>query len=258
MQIQKKGAKKVVRKAFILIVSICVLLFTACGQRLVNSEEILFPQEPSVESENSILTEGGDDLPAAEPSTAASAVSENEQSTKEANSPEKPTVADRVLPMETDIEEAATAPKQPSQSPSAPIQKPEQNQPVQDPMQNPDTTPVPEPVPEPAASGNIYSVTDAMQIGNEYAVSKYGVYIESSLTRSNAGYYPGTADPVSWFAANGGQDALNAAVCSNVDATFANLAARDGADVVSAYASFNCDVRYNAAADEYIIVILYG
>lgn len=242
------------RKAFILIVSVCVLLFTACGQKPVNPEEVSSPQEPFVESENSILTEGGDDLPAAESSTAASAVSENEQSTKEANSPEKPTVADRVLPMETDIEEAATAPKQPSQSPSAPIQKPEQNQPVQDPMQNPDTTPVP----EPAASGNIYSVTDAMQIGNEYAVSKYGVYIESSLTRSNAGYYPGTADPVSWFAANGGQDALNAAVCSNVDATFANLAARDGADVVSAYASFNCDVRYDAAADEYIIVILYG
>lgn len=242
------------RKAFILIVSVCVLLFTACGQKPVNSEEVSSPQGPSVESKNSILTEGGDDLPVAESSTAASAVSENEQSTKEANSPEKPTVADRVLPMETDIEEAATAPKQPSQSPSSPIQKPEQNQPVQDPIPNPDTTPVP----EPAASGNIYSVTDAMQIGNEYAVSKYGVYIESSLTRSNAGYYPGTADPASWFAANGGQDALNAAVCSNVDATFANLAARDGADVVSAYASFNCDVRYDAAADEYIIVILYG
>lgn len=258
MQIQKKGARKVVRKAFILIVSVCVLLFTACGQKPVNSEEVSSPQEPSAKSESSILTEGGDDLPAAESSTVASAVSENKQSSKEANSPEKPAVTDRVLPMETDIEEAASAPKQSSQSPSAPAQKPEQNQPVQDPMPNPDTTPVPGPVSEPTASGNIYSVTDAMQIGNEYAVSKYGVYIESSLTRSNAGYYPGTADPVSWFAANGGQDALNAAVCSNVDATFANLAARDGADVVSAYASFNCDVRYNAAADEYIIVILYG
>lgn len=240
------------RKAFILIVSVCVLLFTACGQKPVNSEEVSSPQEPSVESKSFILTEGGDDLPTAGTEVTAQAAPENEQSTKEANSPEKPTVTDRVLPMETDTEEAATA--QSSQSPSAPIQKPEQNQPVQDPMPNPDTTPVP----EPAASGNIYSVTDAMQIGNEYAVSKYGVYIESSLTRSNAGYYPGTADPVSWFAANGGQDALNAAVCSNVDATFANLAARDGADMVSAYASFNCNVRYDAAADEYIIVILYG
>lgn len=246
------------RKAFILIVSVCVLLFTACGQKPVNSEEVSSPQEPSAKSEGPIFAGGGDDLPAAGTEVTAQAAPENEQSTKDANSPEKPAVTDRVLPMETDIEEAATAPKQPSQSPSAPIQKPEQNQPVQDPMPNPDTTPVPEPVPEPAASGNIYSVTDAMQIGNEYAVSKYGVYIESSLTRSNAGYYPGTADPASWFAANGGQDALNAAVCSNVDASFANLAARDGADVVSAYASFNCDVRYDAAADEYIIVILYG
>ena len=58
-------------------------------------------------------------------------------------------------------------------------------------MPNPDTTPVPGPVSEDVANGNIYSVTDAMQIGNEYAVSKYGVYIESSLTRSNAGLLSG-------------------------------------------------------------------
>ena len=110
------------RKAFVLIVSVCVLLFTACGQKPVNSEEVSSPQEPSVERKNSSLTEGGDDLPAAGTEVTAQAAPENEQSTKDANSPEKPAVTDRVLPMETDIEEAATAPKQPSQSPSAPIQ----------------------------------------------------------------------------------------------------------------------------------------
>ncbi len=71
-------------------------------------------------------------------------------------------------------------------------------------------------------------------------------------------YYPGTADCVTWLAEHGGQAALNAIVCGNVDVTFASLAAMDGAEIVSAYARFNCTVRYNAAGDEYIVVVLYG
>ena len=35
-------------------------------------------------------------------------------------------------------------------------------------------------------------------------------------------------------------------------------AAMDGAETVSAYARFNCTVRYDAASDEYIVVVLYG
>ena len=71
-------------------------------------------------------------------------------------------------------------------------------------------------------------------------------------------YDPGTADCVTWLAEHGGQAALNAIVCGNVDVTFASLAAMDGAEIVSAYARFNCTVRYNAAGDEYIVVVLYG
>ena len=36
------------------------------------------------------------------------------------------------------------------------------------------------------------------------------------------------------------------------------LAAMDGAETVSAYARFNCTARYDAASDEYIVVVLYG
>ena len=61
-----------------------------------------------------------------------------------------------------------------------------------------------------------------------------------------------------WLAKNGGQAALTAAVRGNVDATFACLAAMDGAETVSAYARFNCTARYDAASDEYIVVVLYG
>ena len=116
----------------------------------------------------------------------------------------------------------------------------------------------PTPTPKPAASGNIYSIAEAIRAGNEYAKAQYGVTIDTDLTAENASYFPGTADSVAWLAANGGQEALNRAVRGNVDATFQYLAAMDSADAVRAYARFNCTVRYSAASDEYIVVVLYG
>ena len=121
-----------------------------------------------------------------------------------------------------------------------------------------EVTPEPAPAPKPAASGNIYSIAEAIQVGNEYARAQYGVTIDTSMTAANSSFFPGTADSVAWLAENGGQAALTAAVKGNVDATFACLAAMDGAEAVSAYARFNCTVRYDAASDEYIVVVLYG
>ena len=114
------------------------------------------------------------------------------------------------------------------------------------------------PEPAPAASGNIYSIAEAIRVGNEYARAQYGVTIDTSMTAANSSFFPGTADSVAWLAENGGQAALTAAVRGNVDATFACLAAMDGAETVSAYARFNCTARYDAASDEYIVVVLYG
>ena len=122
----------------------------------------------------------------------------------------------------------------------------------------PEVAPEPTPAPEPAASGDIYSIAEAVRVGNEYARAQYGVTIDTSMTAANSSYFPGTADSVAWLAENGGQAALTAAVKGNVDATFACLAAMDGAETVSAYARFNCTVRYDAASDEYIVVVLYG
>ena len=82
--------------------------------------------------------------------------------------------------------------------------------------------------------------------------------IDTTMTTADSSYFPGTADSVAWLAANGGQEALNRAARGNVEATFGYLAAMDGADTVSAYARFNCTVRYNASSDEYIVVVLYG
>ena len=137
----------------------------------------------------------------------------------------------------------------------APAQKPAEKQEEQP---APVPTPEPTPTPKPAAGGNIYSIAEAIQAGNEYARAQYGVTIDTSMTAADSSYFPGTADSVAWLAENGGQAALAAAVKGNVDATFACLAAMDGAETVSAYARFNCTARYDAASDEYIVVVLYG
>ena len=186
--------------------------------------------------------------------------------------------ADALLPAErvdtpTDAEAeknpapAETAPPAAPKEPATPAPAPEDtpaSAPTPAPTQKPaeekqeEPTPEPAPTPKPAASGNIYSIAEAIQAGNEYARAQYGVTIDTSMTAANSSYFPGTADSVAWLAENGGQAALTAAVRGNVDATFACLAAMDGAETVSVYARFNCTVRYDAASDEYIVVVLYG
>ena len=163
---------------------------------------------------------------------------------------------------------AETAPPAAPKEPAIPAPAPEDTPapaptPVPTPAEEkqeeePAPTPEPAPAPEPIASGDIYSIAEAIQAGNEYARAQYGVTIDTSMTTADSSYYPGTADSVARLTEHGGQAALNAAVCGNVDATFACLAALDNADVVSAYARFNCAVHYNAARDEYIVVVLYG
>lgn len=184
-----------------------------------------------------------------------------------------------VAPERADASENAdnAAEKQPASAETAPPATPEQAEtpvpvpedkpapaPTPAPTQKPaeekqeEPTPEPAPAPKPAASGNIYSIAEAVRAGNEYARAQYGVTIDTSMTTADSSYFPGTADSVAWLAENGGQAALTAAVKGNVDATFACLAAMDGAGTVSAYARFNCTARYDAASDEYIVVVLYG
>ena len=84
--------------------------------------------------------------------------------------------------------------------------------------EEPAPTPEPTPAPKPAASGNIYSIAEAIRAGNEYARAQYGVTIDTSMTAADSSFFPGTADSVAWLAENGGQAALTAAVKGNVDA----------------------------------------
>ena len=237
-----------------------VLLLTACGQTKdistlttpppQGAAQVIAPVEDKAEMpQKEEKTEGSADAP--RPVERADA-SENADNAAE-KQPAPAETAPPAAPKEPAI--PAPAPEDtPAPTPTpAPTQKPAEKQ-----EEKPAPTPEPAPTPKPAASGNIYSIAEAIQAGNEYARAQYGVTIDTSMTAADSSFFPGTADSVAWLAENGGQAALTAAVKGNVDATFACLAAMDGAETVSAYARFNCTVRYDAASDEYIVVVLYG
>ena len=220
------------------------------AQEADDTAEVVTALLPSQTVEENSKTEDSADAPRP--------VERAETSENADNAAEKQLTAVETAPPAAPKEPAIPAPAPedtPAPAPTpVPTQKPaeEQEQTV------PEVTPEPTPAPNPAASGNIYSIAEAIQAGNEYARAQYGVTIDTSMTAADSSYFPGTADSVAWLAENGGQAALTAAVRGNVDATFACLAAMDGAETVSAYARFNCTVRYDAASDEYIVVVLYG
>lgn len=221
------------------------------AQEADDTAEVVTALLPSQTVEENSKTEDSADAPRpverAETSENADNAAEKQPTTAETAPPTTPEQV--AIPTPAPEDKPAPAPT------PAPTQKPAKKQ-----EEEPAPAPKPEPVPtpKPAASGNIYSIAEAIQAGNEYARAQYGVTIDTSMTAADSSYFPGTADSVAWLAENGGQAALTAAVKGNVDATFACLAAMDGAETVSAYARFNCTVRYDAASDEYIVVVLYG
>lgn len=245
-----------------------LLLLTACGQTGDSSPSTMLPVAAVQSAAQAIaptedkVQEDVDSLPAEEDTEEAEPAG-GEDTPKLANSAEAPSGKTEEAPSAPAETAPPAAPKEPAIPAPVPEDKPAPA-PTPAPTQKPaeekqeEPTPEPAPAPEPAASGNIYSIAEAIQAGNEYARAQYGVTIDTSMTAANSSFFPGTADSVAWLAENGGQAALTAAVKGNVDATFACLAAMDGAETVSAYARFNCTVRYDAASDEYIVVVLYG
>ena len=248
------------KKRIMTLMAGMLLLLTACGQTGSNSASTMLPVAAVRSAAQAIaptedkVQEDVDSLPAEEDTEEAEPAG-GEDTPKLANSAEAPSGKTEEAPSAPAETAPPAAPEDtPAPAPTpAPAQKPAEKQ-----GEKPAPTPEPAPTPKPAASGNIYSIAEAIQVGNEYARAQYGVTIDTSMTAANSSFFPGTADSVAWLAENGGQAALTAAVKGNVDATFACLAAMDGAETVSAYARFNCTVRYDAASDEYIVVVLYG
>ena len=244
---------------FLLAISLAALLVGCAGQAapLRGAAQLGALSATSVTSET--VADEKQDVPApadapdvenpADPTQDAKPQENTQQPEDKADAPESPVPDGEEQP---DAPEQPTTPEQPVMSAPAPTPAEELEQTV------PGVVPEPAPTPKPTASGDIYSIAEAVRVGNEYARAQYGVTIDTSMTAANSSFFPGTADSVAWLAENGGQAALTAAVKGNVDATFACLAAMDGAETVSAYARFNCTARYDAASDEYIVVVLYG
>ena len=255
------------RKKIMTLMIGTLLLLTACGQTGSNSTSTMLPVaavQSAAQGVAGVADKTADkaEMPQKEEKTEGSAdaplpVEWADASENADNAAEKqPTAVETALPAAPkELAIPAPAPEsKPAPTPTpAPTQKPAEKQ-----EEQPAPKPEPAPTPKPAASGDIYSIAEAIQAGNEYARAQYGVTIDTSMTAANSSFFPGTADSVAWLAENGGQAALTAAVKGNVDATFACLAAMDGAETVSAYARFNCTARYDAASDEYIVVVLYG
>ena len=251
------------RKKIMTLMMGALLLLTACGQTGNSSPSTMLPVA-AVRSAAQVIapaegkTQGDAESPPTVETVEETQDSGGEQTPKPAEDAETPSDKTEETPPtptgeeQSDVPEQPTTPEQPVTPAPAPTPAEEQEQPVQE------IAPEPVPAPKPAASGNIYSIAEAVRAGNEYARAQYGVTIDTSMTAANSSFFPGTADSVAWLAENGGQAALTAAVKGNVDATFACLAAMDGAETVSAYARFNCTARYDAASDEYIVVVLYG
>ena len=249
------------KKKIVTLMMGTLLLLTACGQTGDSSASTMLPVAAVQSAAQAIAPmedktqEDVDSLPAEEGVEEVKGADDKETpnpaedtdtpSAKTEETPPTPTGEEQ-----SDVPEQPTTPEQPVMPAPQPAEEQEQTV--------PEVVPEPAPTPKPAAIGNIYSIAEAIQAGNEYARAQYGVTIDTSMTTADSSYFPGTADSVAWLAENGGQAALTAAVKGNVDATFACLAAMDGAETVSAYARFNCTARYDAASDEYIVVVLYG
>ena len=245
-----------------------LLLLTACGQAKENSASTMLPVAAVQSAAQTIapvedkMQEDVDSLPAAEEGVEEAKGADDKETPNPAEDAETPSGKTE----ETPSAPAETAPPAAPKEPAIPAPAPEDT-PAPAPTSAPAPTPAEEqeqaeseaaPEPAPAASGDIYSIAEAVRAGNAYAAAQYGVTIDTTMTTATASFFPGTVDSVAWLAENGGQAALTAAVRGNVDATFACLAAMDGAETVSAYARFNCTARYDAASDEYIVVVLYG
>ena len=252
------------KKRIMTLMAGMLLLLTACGQTRDNSTSTMLPVaavQSAAQGMAGVADKTADkaEMPQKEEKTEGSADAllpvERAGAENVDKATEKQPASAETAPPAAPKEPAIPAPAPEDKPAPAPTPAPTQK-PAEEKQEEP--TPEPAPTPKPAASGDIYSISEAIQAGNEYARAQYGVTIDTSMTAADSSFFPGTADSVAWLAENGGQAALTAAVKGNVDATFACLAAMDGAETVSAFARFNCTARYDAASDEYIVVVLYG
>ena len=182
-----------------------LLLLTACGQTGSNSASKMLPVAAVQSAAQAIAPAGDGTQRGAENSPTVETVEETQdaggkENSKPANDAETPSDKTEETPSAPAETAPPAAPKEPAIPAPAPEDKPA-------PAPTPVPTPAeekqeeePAPTPKPAASGNIYSIAEAVRVGNEYARAQYGVIIDTSMTAADSSFFPGTADSVAWTA----------------------------------------------------------
>ena len=195
------------RKKILTLMLGTLLLLTACGQTGNSSASTMLPvaavqsataaiapvDDKVQENAESLLV--GEDTEEAEPAGGE----ETPKPTKDAATPSGKTEETLSTPAgeeQPDVPEQPTTPEQPVTPALVPVPAPTLAEELEQTV--PEVTP--EPAPKPIASGNIYSIAEAIQAGNEYARAQYGVTIDTSMTAADSSYFPGTADSVAWLA----------------------------------------------------------
>ena len=112
----------------------------------------------------------------------------------------------------------------------------------------PEPAPEPEPTPKPTAPADRQAAIDA---ANSYAVTQYGVVIDSGLTLDNSAYRFPAAVPT-----DASQETLEAKARDMVDFTFRQLMMQAGRDSV-ADAGFHCNVCIVEDGGSLLIYVLY-
>ena len=113
----------------------------------------------------------------------------------------------------------------------------------------PEPAPEPEPTPEPTAPADRQAAIDA---ANAYAVTQYGVVIDSGLTLDNSAYRFPAAVPT-----DASQETLETKARDMVDFTFRQLMMQAGRDSV-ADAGFHCNVCIVEDGGSLLIYVLYN
>ena len=174
-----------------------LLLLTACGQTGDSSASTMLPvaavqsvvqavtpmEDKMQEDVDSLLV--GEDTEEAEPA----GDEEAPKPTKDAATPSGKTEETLSTPAgeeQPDVPEQPTTPEQPVTPEPAPVPVPAPTPAEELEQTVPGVVPEPAPTPKPAASGNIYSIAEAIQAGNEYARAQYGVTIDTGMTAADS------------------------------------------------------------------------
>ena len=219
-------------KKITLLASGALLLLMACGQ-VENAPTESTPPPTTTVQEDAQQTQATP-KPATtvqKPDTASSVAQEQPQEEK---TPQTETVPQAVQATESVEEPTEDIPSETVHAKTGCVE--------------PEPTPEPEPAPAPSVPADRQAAIDA---ANAYAVTQYGVTMDSGLTLDNSAYRFPAAVP-----ADASQETLEAKVRDMVDFTFRQLMMQAGRDSV-ADAGFHCNVCIVEDGGSLLIYVLY-